>query len=165
MAAKSFRTSHDLPAKVRSQVIPLLNLHLADTTDLFTQVKTAHWNVKGPQFIALHELFDKLAAELTEQADTVAERITALGGLAAGTLRQAAATSRLPELPDGTVEGLALVRALAGRYAGLAATARAAIDTTTALGDAGTADLFTGVVRDLDKSLWFLEAHLQGGRG
>jgi starvation-inducible DNA-binding protein len=165
MAAKSFRTSHDLAAKVRSQVIPLLNQHLADTTDLFTQVKTAHWNVKGPHFIALHALFDKLAAELPEQADTVAERVTALGGLAVGTLRQAAATSRLPDLPGGTVDGLALVRALAERYAALAASARAAIDTSTALGDAGTADLFTELVRDLDKSLWFLEAHLQGGRG
>jgi starvation-inducible DNA-binding protein len=165
MATKSFRTSHDLPAAVRSQVTPLLNQHLADTTDLFTQVKTAHWNVKGAHFIALHELFDKLAAELTEQADTVAERVTALGGLATGTLRQAAATSRVLELPGATVDGLALVRALTERYAALAASARAAIDTTTSRGDAGTADLFTGVVRELDKSLWFLEAHLQGGRG
>jgi len=165
MAAKSFPTSHDLPVKVRGQVIPLLNQHLADTTDLFTQVKTAHWNVKGPQFIALHELFDKLAEELEGQADTVAERVTALGGLAIGTLRQAAGSSRLLELPAGTVDGLALVKALVERYAALAATARAAIHATTALEDAGTADLFTELSRELDKSLWFLEAHVQGGRG
>lgn len=165
MAAKSFRTSHDLPAKVRGQVIPLLNQQLADTTDLFTQVKTAHWNVKGPHFIALHELFDKLAEELEGHADTVAERVTALGGLAVGTLRQAAAASRLLDLPAGTVDGRAVVQALVERYAGLAATTRAAIDAATALGDAGTADLFTGLSRDLDKSLWFLEAHLQVGRG
>jgi len=165
MAPKTFRTSHDLPAKARGQIIQLLNQHLADTSDLFTQVKTAHWNAKGPHFIALHELFDKLAAELTEQADTVAERVTALGGLAVGTLRQAAKASRLLDLPASTVDGLALVEALVERYAALAATARAAIDAATAMGDAGTADLFTGLSRDLDKSLWFLEAHLQGGRG
>jgi starvation-inducible DNA-binding protein len=163
MAPKTFRTSHDLPAKVRAQVIPLLNQQLADTTDLFTQVKTAHWNVKGPHFIALHELFDKLAAELLEHGDTVAERVTALGGLAVGTLRQAAGASRLADLPGGTVDGRAVVQALVERYAALAATTRAAIDATTALGDAGTADLFTGLSRGLDKSLWFLEAHVQVG--
>jgi starvation-inducible DNA-binding protein len=165
MAQNSIRTSIDLPAKVRGEVIPILNQHLADTTDLFTQVKTAHWNVKGPTFIALHELFDKLAAELPEQADTVAERITALGGSAAGTLRQAAATSRLPDLPAATVDGQALLKALVERYAALAATTRRAVEATTAAGDAGTADLFTGISRELDKSLWFLEAHLQGRQG
>lgn len=162
MAAKSFRTSNDLPARVRGQVVPILNQQLADTTDLYSQVKTAHWNVKGLHFIALHELFDKLASELTEQADTVAERVTALGGLAVGTLRQAAGTSRLAELPASTVEGQALLKALVERYAALAAATRSAIDATTAMGDAGSADLLTGLSRELDKSLWFLEAHLQG---
>jgi len=159
---KTFRTRHDLPAKVRAEVVPILNQHLADTTDLFTQVKTAHWNVKGREFIALHKLFDDLAEQLTEHADAIAERTTAMGGLANGTLRQAAIASRLAELPPATVDGMALVRALADRYSRLAATARTAIGTTTKLDDLATADLFTEVTRELDKSLWFLEAHVQG---
>ena len=162
MAAKTFDTHNDLPAKTRGQVIPILNQHLADTTDLFTQVKTAHWNVKGANFIALHELFDKLAEELEEQADTIAERATALGGYATGSLRQAATASRLTDLPAGLADGMAVVRALIARYAQLARTTRAAIDATTRSGDAGTADLFTGLSRELDKSLWFLEAHVAG---
>jgi starvation-inducible DNA-binding protein len=162
MAPKTFTTRHDQPAKVRGQIVALLNQHLADTTDLFTQVKTAHWNVKGAQFIALHKLFDDLAAQLAEHGDTIAERATAMGGLATGTLRQAAAASRLPDLPASAVDGLALVRSLSDRYATLAASTRAAIDTATEIGDMGTADLFTELSRDLDKSLWFLEAHLQG---
>jgi starvation-inducible DNA-binding protein len=162
MPPKSFRTHHDLPAKVRAQVIPILNQHLADTTDLFTQVKQAHWNVKGPQFIALHKLFDELAEQLPDHADTIAERVTALGGLAMGTLRMAAGSSRLPDLPAATVDGIALVRALVERYGMLAATTRAAIDTATEFGDMGTADMFTELSRDLDKNLWFLEAHVQG---
>jgi len=161
MPPKPFRTRHDLPAKVRAQLVPILNQQLADTTDLFTQVKTAHWNVKGREFIALHKLFDELAEQLEDHGDTLAERATAMGGLATGTLRQAAAVSRLPDLPAATVDGMALVRALADRYANLAASTRAAIDTAAGLGDQGTADLFTGLSRDLDKSLWFLEAHVQ----
>lgn len=161
MPSRTFKTRIDLPAKSRAQAISILNQQLADTTDLFTQVKTAHWNLKGREFIALHKLFDELAEPLPEQADMIAERANALGGLATGTLRQAAAASRLPELPLSNVDGIALVKLLADRFAKLAASSRAAIDTTAKLGDAGTADLFTEIVRDLDKHLWFLEAHVQ----
>jgi starvation-inducible DNA-binding protein len=163
MVATPFKTKNDLPAKSRVDLVALLSQHLADTTDLFTQVKTAHWNVKGPNFIALHELFDKLAEELEDQADTIAERATALGGLAVGTVRQAAKASRLKEPPSATVDGILLVGSLVDRYAQLATATRAAIAHATELDDAGTADLFTQLSRDLDKSLWFLEAHLQGG--
>lgn len=161
MPSTLVRTHHDLPAKVRGQVVPILVQQLADTTDLFTQVKTAHWNVKGPHFIALHELFDKLAEELEDHADTIAERATALGGSAPGSVRQAAKATRLPDWPQDTTEGMAVVRALVTQYAHLATSTRAAIAESTDLDDAGTADLFTQLSRDLDKSLWFLEAHIQ----
>ena len=161
MVATLFKTKNALPAKTRVDVIALLNQHLADTTDLFTQVKTAHWNVEGPQFIALHELFDKLAEQLLEHTDLIAERGTALGGLAAGTVRQAATSSRLKDLGSATTDGLELVGSLVDRYAQLAAATREAIGRSTELEDADTADLFTQVSRDLDMSLWFLEAHLQ----
>ena len=157
---KMHKTSIDISLENREQLVSLLNKQLADTFDLYSQTKQAHWNVKGRDFFQLHELFDKLATGLTEHVDTIAERATALGGTALGTTRMAAAASRLPEYPE-IVEGMESVAALAERYGKLAASTRAAIDTATELGDADTADLFTEVSRDLDKSLWFLEAHLQ----
>ncbi len=156
-----FTTHIDLSAPVREQMIALLNQTLANLADLYGQTKQAHWNVKGSAFYALHKLYDELAEELEDYIDTVAERITALGGLAAGTVRKAAEASQLLELPLETVEGMALTRALVERYAQAAAQVRSAIAQAEAAGDMGTADLFTEVVRGLDKALWFLEAHIQ----
>ena len=156
-----FSTRNNLDAESREKIVTLLNQHLADTFDLYSQTKQAHWNVKGPHFFALHELFDKLAAQLVDDVDTIAERATALGGTARGTARQSAAASRLPEYPPDATTGMQHVEALAVRYAALAATCRSAIDAASQLGDADTADLFTEISRGLDKSLWFLESHLQ----
>lgn len=158
---KMHKTSIDIDAESREQIVALLNQQLADTFDLYSQTKQAHWNVKGAQFFQLHELFDKLATELLDYVDTIAERSTTLGGTALGTARMAAAKTRLPEYSAQTADGRESVEALVERYAELAATTRAAIDRADELGDADTADLFTGVSRGLDKSLWFLEAHLQ----
>ena len=159
--AKTFRTSIDLKPAVREQMIDLLNQQLADTFDLFSQTKQAHWNVKGLQFFQLHELYDKLAGELVEYVDTIAERATALGGTAAGTARMAADATRLPEYPLA-VNGEESIRALVERFALVAASTRAAIDSAGEAGDQDTADVFTEVSRALDKSLYFLESHLQG---
>lgn len=158
---KTYKTRNDLPGEVREQMITLLNQHLADTFDLYSQAKQAHWNVKGPEFFQLHELFDKLAEETTGYVDLIAERVTALGGTAAGTVRMSAAASRLDEYPLDVSHGLSSVEALATAYASLAETTREAIETAERTGDADTADIFTEVSRGLDKSLWFLEAHLQ----
>jgi starvation-inducible DNA-binding protein len=159
--ARTFKTRIDLPADRRDKLAALLNQQLADTFDPQDQAKQAHWDVKGPQFHQLHELFDDLADQLREQVDLIAKRATALGGTALGTVRMAAAASRLAEYPLDAGGSMQHVEALAGRYAALAATTRSAIDAAADLGDADTADLFTEVSRGLDKSLWFLEAHLQ----
>jgi starvation-inducible DNA-binding protein len=156
-----FATRIDLPKDKREQLVELLNQQLADTLDLYTQTKQAHWNVKGSEFYQLHELFDELAAQVLEYVDLIAERATALGGTALGTARMAAASSRLDEYPLEAVDSLSHVEALADRYASYAATTRAAIDTATECSDQSTADLLTEVSRGIDKSLWFLEAHLQ----
>jgi starvation-inducible DNA-binding protein len=158
----TFPTRNDIDHEARARAISLLNQHLADTFDLMSQTKFAHWNVKGPNFIALHELFDKLAETLEGHVDEIAERTTALGGVATGTARQAAATSRVPEFPSGVHKGPDVVAALADRVAALGKSVRAAIDDAEELGDKDTADLFTQVSRDIDQSLYFLEAHLQG---
>jgi starvation-inducible DNA-binding protein len=158
---KTFPTRIDLGAEVREEMIDLLNQQLADTFDLYSQTKQAHWNVKGAQFYSLHELFDKLAEELEGYVDLIAERATALGGLAQGTVRLSAANSKLAEFPPELTDGLPTVEALAERFAALAASTREAIETADGKDDADTVDLFTEVSRGLDKALWFLEAHLQ----
>ena len=157
-----FATHIDLPAQMRERMIELLNAQLADTADLYSQTKQAHWNVKGPHFMQLHLLFDQLAEALFPWIDTIAERATALGGMATGTVRMAGAASRLPEWSLEVVEGMASVEELVERYADLAASTREAIKSAADMGDADTADLFTNQSRELDKALWFLQSHLQG---
>jgi starvation-inducible DNA-binding protein len=157
-----FATRIDLPEDKRQQLVEMLNQQLADTFDLYSQTKQAHWNVKGSEFYQLHELFDELAEPLLKFADEIAERVTALGGQAMGTARMAASSSRLDEYPTDVVESLGHVETLAERYANYAATSRAAIDIAIdEYGDQGTGDMFNDIVRVIDKSLWFLEAHLQ----
>lgn len=156
-----FAASVNIPEEARHQVIDILNARLADTIDLKTQAKQAHWNVKGIQFLQLHELFDQIAEHLDAAADLIAERATALGGVANGTARQAAKVSSIPEYDLKVVSGPEHVRALSQRLASVVNASRDAIDRTTDLGDAATADVFTEIVRQGDKDLWFLEAHLQ----
>ena len=159
---RSFATSVDIPAANRTKINGILNQHLADSFDLMSQVKQAHWNVKGSDFWQLHKLFDEVAERASEWVDEFAERITALGGYATGTVRMAAASSSLPEFPTGITESMDYVRAVAERLAAFTNSTRAAIDQTDKLGDADTADLFTEISRCADKYLYFLEAHLQG---
>jgi len=155
-----YSTRIDLPGEVRTKVARLLNARLADALDLLAASKQAHWNVKGPHFIALHRLFDELHDKLEEHVDTIAERITALGAIAHGTVQSAARASSLPPYPEDIHEGRQHLGALAERLAAFGAKARGAIGESDELGDADTADLFTQTSRDIDKYLWFLEAHL-----
>jgi starvation-inducible DNA-binding protein len=158
--ARFYPTRNDLAADVRSQLATLLNQTLAATLDLKTQAKQAHWNVKGMDFLQLHELFDAMSTELEAFVDLVAERVTTLGGTALGTARIAAAESILPEYPLEAISGEDHVTALADRYGMYAQHVRNAIAQTADLGDADTSDLYTEISRAIDKQLWFLEAHL-----
>jgi starvation-inducible DNA-binding protein len=154
-------TRNNLPLKVRKEVITLLNARLADAIDLGMQAKQAHWNVKGPQFFPLHELFDKVAASAEEAIDTIAERAIALGGTAEGTIEAVAKATTLPRYPLNVAEGRGHVERLAQALATFGEQVRDAIDRADQFGDKDTADLFTGVSREADKYLWFVEAHLQ----
>lgn len=159
--APVFPTRIDIPAARRKKLVALLNQQLADTFDLASQCKQAHWNVKGADFYQLHQLFDELAEELEGHADQLAERATALGGTALGTVRLSAAASRIEEYPLEAASSMEHVEFLSDRFAAHAASTRKAIDAAEKLEDASSADLFTDISRDLDKRLWFLEAHLQ----
>ncbi len=154
-------TRTDIPVKLREQICDLLNETLANSLDLQTQTKQAHWNVKGVHFFQLHLLFDEMATEMGDYTDLVAERITSLGGTAFGTVRMAAKTTNLPDFPTDLDEGMAFVATLADRYAQYGEMVRENIDVTDHLGDKDTADIYTEISRNVDKRLWFLEAHLQ----
>ncbi|MEH2290190.1 DNA starvation/stationary phase protection protein Dps [Nostoc sp.] len=161
ISSRLYPTRIDIPAEARVQIVVLLNQSLAATSDLKTQAKQAHWNVKGTDFYQLHLLFDEIAGELEEFIDLIAERVTALGGYAFGTVRAAASNSILPEYPLDILDGKDHVTALADRFASYAKHLRQAINKTDELGDLDTADLYTEISRTIDKRLWFLEAHLQ----
>jgi starvation-inducible DNA-binding protein len=156
-----YKTKIDIAEKTRRNVILILNERLADAIDLQSQVKQAHWNVKGPHFIALHELFDKISDAVLVQIDEIAERVTSLGGTAEGTVAVAAKRSKLKNYPLSITAGRDHLFYLSTQVSVFGKAVRGAIDATAELGDADTADLFTGISRELDKYLWFLEAHLQ----
>ena len=161
MKTKLIPTKNSLREPLRRAMIDLLNQQLADVLDLGLQAKQAHWNVKGPHFIGLHELFDKVAEELEEFIDDIAERAVELGGVALGTVQIVAKQSRLGAYPLNISSGQQHVAALSGALAKFGASTRAAIDTASQAGDADTADLFTEVSREVDKLLWLVEAHSQ----
>jgi len=154
-------TSIDLPANLREQMIALCNQQLANTFDLYSQTKQAHWNVKGIHFSELHLLFDKMAESIFDYVDTIAERATALGGTALGTACMAANASEFPEFPSDVFDGTTMLQVIIERWAQYATAVRAAANQADDAGDLDTSDLFVDVSRTADKMLWFAEAHLQ----
>jgi len=160
-APKMYKTENDISEKRRSELNALMNQRLASAVDLQTQMKQAHWNVKGPSFIGLHELFDQVDEAVESYVDMIAERIVQLGGIAEGTARVAASRSQLEEYPLTIADGLAHVEAVARALSTFGHEVRGTINEADELDDAGTADLFTEISRGIDKWLWFVEAHSQ----
>jgi starvation-inducible DNA-binding protein len=152
-------TKNDLPAPTRVEVVRLLNARLADCIDLQTLCKQAHWNVRGPQFISLHKLFDEIGEAVGDYADLLAERVAQLGGTAEGTARVAAQRSTLLDYPLTIARGSEHVAALSDVLAQFGRTARVGIEEMNELEDADSADILTEISRGIDKWLWFVEAH------
>jgi starvation-inducible DNA-binding protein len=152
-------TKNDLPERIRAEMIDLLNARLADAIDLRLQTKQAHWNVKGPNSIALHELFDQLAEEVDGHADLLAERAVQLGGGAAGTVQAVGQATTLPAYPVEILDGSETIAWLSGAYAAVGKAVREAIEVAAECRDHNTSDIFTEVSRGIDKALWFIEAH------
>ena len=164
-SATPYATRIDISEAKRHKLIGLLNQTLADTSDLYSQTKQAHWNVKGKDFYQLHLLYDELAERLEEPADLVAERVSLLGGYARGTVRMAAADSRISPFP-GADEGDApedpsFMSALADRWAEYAKHIRTDNGKADEIGDPGTTDLYDQITHIADRGLWFIEAHMQ----
>lgn len=152
-------TRNSLSENVRSKSAALLNRNLAAAIDLHAQVKQAHWNVRGRQFIGLHELFDGIAADVEDWSDLLAERAAALGSAADGTIQIAAERSHLARYPFALAPGKAHLEALSRALAAFGGEARSAIDEAASLGDPVTSDVLTEIVRAADQALWKLEAH------
>jgi starvation-inducible DNA-binding protein len=158
-------TKNDIPQQKRKKITDLLNQLLSDALDLKSQSKQAHWNVRGENFIAIHELFDQVATEAEAAIDLIAERVLQLGDTALGTVRVAAKNSRLREYPLNATDSQSHADALSSAIATFNLNARKGIEATDELGDAVTADMLTGIVRGLDKLLWFVESHLKEAQG
>jgi starvation-inducible DNA-binding protein len=155
------RTTHNtLPESIRAQSVEILNKHLAAAIDLHAQVKQAHWNVRGATFIAIHELFDKVAEEVEDYSDLLAERAGGLGGTAHGTVQVAASRSFLVPYPHGIADEKQHLFAIAGSLAAFGQNVREAIALTAATDDAATSDLFTEILRGVDQQLWLVESHI-----
>jgi starvation-inducible DNA-binding protein len=155
-------TKNNLPESLRRQMVQLLNTRLADAVDLFDQTKQAHWNVKGSAFISLHELFDAIAEHVEGFADSLAERAVQLGGVAEGTCQVVAERTSLKPYDLTLTAGSDHVDTVSSALADFGAKVRAAVDVADGGGDKDIADLFTEISRQVDKDVWFLEAHLQG---
>jgi len=153
-------TRNTLSENIRAQSIELLNKHLAAAIDLHGQVKQAHWNVRGPGFIAIHELFDKVSVEVESYSDLLAERARGLGGTAHGTIQVAVERSFLVPYPLGIADEPQHVFAVSGTLAAFGQSVREAVDLATNFGDVNTADLFTEISRGIDQQLWFVESHI-----
>lgn len=160
-ALRTYKSNVGVPEENRQAIIALLNARLADSIDLRSQIKWAHWNLKGMHFIQLHELFDSVSSHVDDQSDTIAERIATIGGVANGTAREVASKSGLKEADLSAADGPSMLKFLVHNVAHHTNALRTAVQESTDLGDPITADLFTTVTRELDKDLWFLEAHLQ----
>ena len=153
-------TRNDLPEATRKAIVDMLNGELANAIDLSLQAKQAHWNVRGPDFYQLHLLFDKVYEATQEFVDLIAERATSLGGVAEGAAEVVTKRTTLPRYPLTIKGGREHVDALSKSLAAFAKIARRAIDQADELRDKDTADLFTEISREVDKQLWFVEAHL-----
>ena len=158
---KTHATENNLASNVKSTAIGLLNARLAESIDLSLMTKQAHWNLKGRQFIGVHEMLDKLRDDVDEYSDTMAERAVQLGGTALGTSEVVVKQSKVPDYPTDIYKVEDHLKAMIERLGMVANTVRKSIDEADEAGDADTADVFTEVSRGLDKWLWFLEAHLQ----
>ena len=154
------KTHNTLPEVIRIQSVELLNLHLAAAIDLHAQLKQAHWNVRGPGFIAIHELFDRVSTAVEAYSDLIAERAGGLGGTANGTIQVAVKHSFLIKYPLGIADELQHLFAVSGALAAFGESIREAIEKSTAIEDPTTADLFTEISRGVDQQLWFVESHL-----
>lgn len=156
-----YKSPSHLPEEARVKIAEALNARLADGLDLHTQIKVAHWNIKGPQFAALHPLFETFAVGLAVHNDTIAERAVTLGANAYGTARHVAKTSRLPEYPQDTRRDLEHVKLLAERIELYLGGVRESRKLAEELGDTDTADIFTQVITEFEKHAWFLRASLE----
>jgi len=157
------RKNNAMPEEQQAKLIEMLNRRLADAIDLQLQSRQAYWNVKGPNFMALRELFDKVAGGVEEYANLIAERIVQLGGRAEGTAHAVAGRSSLDGHWLPSADGNGHIHVLSTTLTDFGKHARYASAQATEMKDDDTAALFTEIARGIDKWLWFVETSQQAG--
>jgi starvation-inducible DNA-binding protein len=155
-----YKSPSHLSESARASVARSLNELLANGLDLHSQIKVAHWNIKGPGFAALHPLFETFAVGLAAHNDSVAERAVTLGAKAYGTARHVAAHSKITEYPQETTRDLEHVKLLAERIEQYLVQSRATRAVAEGQSDTDTVDLLTAVISEFEKHAWFLRASL-----
>lgn len=158
---KLHKTRNNIPSNARSAVIETLNARLAESIDLALVTKQAHWNLRGKNFIGVHEMLDGFRAQIDIYTDAIAERVVQLGGTALGTSQTVVEGTKLKPYPLDISKVEDHLAALADRYGSVANDVRAAIDSTDEAGDSDSADILTNFSKELDKALWFIEAHIE----
>jgi starvation-inducible DNA-binding protein len=141
-----------------TRVAEVLQATLVDLIALSLQAKQAHWNVAGPAFRSLHELFDEMTGSLREWYDDVAERLVALRTPADGRPSTVSEAGRVDELPEGQIPDREAVRLILNRVEALAGRIRAELARLGEL-DPVTQDMLIGIVQGLEKQAWMLRAH------
>ncbi len=160
---RMYETRIALSAETKAKVVEVMQERLAEALDMYSQAKFAHWNVKGDNFYQLHLVFDSVADHVFPQIDAIAERLTQLGGVANGTVRQAAMVSKIPEYKVDLIAGMEHVAALADALGHYCAELREASDKIDEIGDEPTSDFFKQLVVEAEEQLYFLESHLEAG--
>ncbi len=163
LSKRMYKNRVALPDDVKTKVVDEMSRTLAAALDMHTQAKFAHWNVKGLNFYQLHLVFDDTAKTIFKQIDPIAERMTQLGGVANGTVRQSAATSEIPPYNVEALSGPEHLLALANSLGKYCALLREASDKVDDLGDSPTSDFYNQLIVDAEEELYFLESHLEAG--
>jgi starvation-inducible DNA-binding protein len=163
MNDKMYHNRVALTDEQKKKTVAVMQERLAESLDMYSQAKFAHWNVKGYNFYQLHLVFDSVADHIFPQIDAIAERITQLGGVANGTVRQAANGSLIPEYNITLIAGMDHVNALADALGCYCQALREASDKIDEIGDEPSSDFFKQLVVEAEEQLYFLESHLEAG--
>lgn len=152
-----------LSTKQREGVVELLNRDLSDAYLLLIKTKKHHWDVVGPQFRSLHQLWEEQYMKLTENIDAMAERVRSLGGYPVGTAKGFLEYATISEHPGDIPTAHGMVERLLDDHEQIIRNVREHVDQCSEeFGDQGTADFLTGLMEQHEEMAWMLRSFMEG---